>query len=292
MNQELIKSIKDHYHIQGHLRSIKTISGYPHIRILSFDKDYFIKKVNKIHCQDINTLYHYLSRSDYVELPIKTINNEYGLQFKNELFLLYPILEEVKDEIPAFWWAKTLESIHNIAVNPSDFNLQYDMDKECFELLKQANELFSDGIKEHINILLDNYYDTSKSKEIVLSHGDPNDSNVMRYKTQFLLIDTEGTLLLPREYDIQRLFCNEVNKENNFDEIDKYINLFFDNYPNHLDMKLFKKIYVMDLLRTFSWLNLVIQDSSRIDYNRQIIELEKYKESILSAKHNKVLRKL
>ena len=127
---------------------------------------------------------------------------------------------------------------------------------------------------------------------MVLSHGDPHDNNVMNNNTNIRLIDTDGARLLPREFDIARLFFNEVNREKDIDKIEKYINIFFYNYKNIIDMNLLKQIYVTDLLRSFSWLNLVTRDETRGDLLRQKAELKKYEESILSERHEKVLRKI
>ncbi len=292
MEIELIKKIIESYEINGSLKDIKTKKGYPHIQKISFDEDYIIKKIKKIYCKDINTLYDYLSQSDYVELPMKTIDGNYGLSYNDELYILYPRLKKFKGKMASFWWAKALESIHQIPFNENDFDNEYTIDTECFTLLNEANGLFSDKVKKQINDLLSKYYNDAKVNKMVLSHGDPYDSNVMNNKTYLRLIDTDGARLLPKEFDIGRLFYNEVIREKDLDEIYKYINIFFYNYRDKVDINLLQKIYVMDLLRTFSWLNLVTRDKSRADYARQIEELKNYKESILSERHQKVLKKL
>ncbi len=292
MSEEFIKIISDCYGIKSMLKKVRNIKSYPHIKKLFFDNDYILKKVNKIYCKDINTLYNYLSNSSYVELPLKTINDKYGIRINDELFILYPYIKKINSEIQSFYWAKALESIHDISINVEDFNQEYTIGKECFTLLNKSSELISSKLKKQISKLLDKYYHDLKIDKMVLSHGDPHDNNVMNNNTYIRLIDTDGARLLPREFDIARLFFNEVNREKDIDKIEKYINIFFYNYKNIIDMNLLKQIYVTDLLRSFSWLNLVTRDETRGDLLRQKAELKKYEESILSERHEKVLRKI
>lgn len=294
MSAELIKYMRNKYNITGDLRKVTTIDGYPHVNILSFDRDYFIKKVNRVYCRDINTLYNYLSNSKFVFLPTKTIDGEYGFVFNNEVYVVYPVLEEMHANIQSFWWGIALKNVHNIEVKRTDFTRNYSIDSESFDLFNKAKESIDEDIKRIFGEMLDMYYFNGEinPETMVLSHGDPNDSNVMMHKTNIGLIDTEGMRLLPREYDIQRLFYNEVNKGLDINEIDKYIHVFFYNYGNNVDMRLLKKLYVTDFIRTFSWLSLVTKDLSRDDIVRQKCELEKYKASILSGMHSKVLKRM
>lgn len=294
MSGELIKQIANEYNIIGNIRKIITVDGYPHINILSSDRDYFIKKVNKIYCKNISTLYNYLSGSGFVFLPIKTINGEYEFVFDDEIYVVYPIFEEINTSIQSSWWGVALKSVHDIEVKLSDFSQDYSIDNESFSLFDGAKEIIDENIKRNLVEMLNTYYfnDKVNPETMVLSHGDPNDSNVMICKNNMGLIDTEGMRLLPREYDIQRLFYNEVNKGLDIGEIDKYIHAFFYNYGNNVDMKLLKKLYVIDLIRTFSWLSLITRDLSRDDIIRQKNELEKYKASILSGMHSKVLKRI
>ena len=292
MEEDFIKIIKDSYGIEGDLKKIKDMDSYPHMKKLSFNEDYVLKKVNKIYCKDINKLYEYLSKSGYVLLPNKTIDGKYGININNELYILYPKVKKINGDIRSFYWAHALNSIHNINVDENDFDTNYSINEESLSLLHESSELLSNKMNKRIHKLLEKYYNDTKVDSLVLSHGDPYDSNVMNDRTRISLIDTDGARLLPREFDIARLFYNRVNKEEDIDEIDKYINLFFCNYHNEVDMKLLKEIYVMDLIRSFSWLNLINNQPEREDYKRQMKELNKFKESILSERHAKVLKKL
>lgn len=292
MSEEFIKIIRECYGITTPLKKVENIKSYPHIKRLQFDNDYVLKKVNKIYCKDIDTLYNYLSNSSYVELPLKTIDNKYGIKINDELYILYPYIKKIDSEIKSFYWAKALESIHNILIDTNDFNQEYTIDNECFTLLSKSTELINSKLKKQINKLLDKYYYDLKVDKLVLSHSDPHDNNVMNDNTNIRLIDTDGARLLPREFDIARLFFNEVNREKDMGKIEKYINIFFYNYNNVININLLKQIYITDLLRCFSWLNIVVNDETRSDIFRQKNELRKFEESLLSERHEKVLRKL
>lgn len=292
METDFIKQIKDNYDIKGDFKNIKNIDGYPHIQRISFEDDFILKKINKIYCKDIETLYNYLSQSTYVELPLKTIDGNYGLSINDKQYILYPRIKKIKGPIQSFWWAKALESIHNIPVDVNDFNQEYTIEHEAFSLLEQSSEIVSNKARKVLYRLLDKYYQDRNVNKMVLSHGDPYDKNVMNDKTHIKLIDTDGVRLLPEEFDIARLFYNEVNGEDDLKKIDQYINIFFYNYKNEIDMNLLKKLYVMDLIRSFSWLSIITKDNTRADLTRQKEELKEFKEGILSGRHEKVLKKL
>lgn len=296
MDKALIDKFKNSYGILDELTVAKRIDGYPHVMSLSFgDKEYIVKRVQKIYCKSIETLYNYLSQSRYVELPIKTTDNRYGLMISGELFITYPLCQKPSENIKPEWWAKALRSIHNIDINTKDFSYDYNISEECFSLLKRTKGLFSEKLDRGIIKLLDDYYRGRNVGRIVLSHNDPYDDNVLVDNALFKLIDTDGARLLPEEFDIQKVFHNEVNRETNQDKIDNYIITFFRNYLNYgdsIDMGLLKKLYVIDLLRSLSWLALITRDKTREDYRRQIEELEKFKEGIISGRHHKILERL
>ncbi len=107
---------------------------------------------------------------------------------------------------------------------------------------------------------------------------------------KYKFIDTDGIRLLPKEFDIQRLFQNEIISGKSIDEILNYWNSFYSNYHNNIDIKLLKRLYVYDLVRVYSWLTLVSNDIKRVDKERQTKQLNLYQESILEDKHEKVLK--
>ena len=293
MDKVLVDKIRDSYGISGELTAVKRIDGYPHIIMLSFgDEEYVVKKVQKIYCKSIDTLYNYLSHSSYVELPLKTVDNSYGLMINGNLFITYPLRQKKKGRIQSFWWAKALWNIHNINVNPDDFCGEYSITEESFSLFNSAKKFFSDDLNRCVVQLLDKYYKECEVKKLVLSHADPYDDNVMINRSYIKLIDTDGARLLPKEFDIQRLFHNEVNVENDLNEIDKYINIFLCNYGSNIDLDVLRELYVMDLLRSLSWLFLVTRDKTRADNERQLEELARFEESILSGRHQNVLKRL
>ena len=44
MNDAFVNYLKEKYNINSSLKNINDLKGYPHIKILSFEKDYILKK--------------------------------------------------------------------------------------------------------------------------------------------------------------------------------------------------------------------------------------------------------
>ena len=61
---------------------------------------------------------------------------------------------------------------------------------------------------------------------------------------KYKFIDTDGIRLLPKEFDIQRLFQNEIISGKSIDEILNYWNSFYSNYHNNIDIK-YKYCYLV-----------------------------------------------
>ena len=291
MKEEILNKLIKNYNINIPI-TINNMFSYPHIYFLKTKEDiFFLKIINKVYCKDINTLYKYLNNINCVEIPIKTINGDYYLKNNLEDMILYKYLNKCNNNPSSKWWAESLKKIHQINVNNNDFINYFNIVNEMNTLFFNANKYIDDNIKEKINSLINNTKGLNNNIKYVLSHSDPNASNVMIDSGEFKLVDTDGMKLLPKEFDIQRLLCNKVINSNNLNDVYIFWNEFINNY-NNIDINLLKKIYVYDLIRVFCWLTIVSNDLKRVDRQRQLKELELYKKSILDDRHLKVLKKL
>ena len=292
MKKELLTIIKTYYDFNC-IEDIKRIKkDYPHILELNTNNGNFILKIiSKLYCESVDMLYNYLSSLDNVLIPEKTINNKYSININDKTIIIYKKILEIKEDLSPIWWANNLEKIHNLSIDKKFFqNYELLLCEETITLFNLAASYFNDNIKKKLVKLLECYDYKYISDEVVLCHSDPNNSNVMIDGLKYKFIDTDGIRLLPKEFDIQRLFQNEIISGKSIDEILNYWNSFYSNYHNNIDIKLLKRLYVYDLVRVYSWLTLVSNDIKRVDRERQTKQLNLYQESILEDKHEKVLK--
>lgn len=277
--------------------TIEVMEGYPHIYELKLLKEEFlVKKVKNIYCKNIDKLYGYLKNSNYILLPQINLNGSYSIIFNNSKYLVYKKVSEINDSPSAIWWSNSLSSIHNTEVCMDDFT-NFNLYNETLSILNSASKYFDDKIKTKIKVLLNMVSnENKKEKKLVLSHSDPCDKNVMLDDNLYKIIDTDTMRLLPKEFDIQRLLHNILINSSSIDYLMKYWQDFLISYEknscDNIDVNLLKKIYIYDLIRTFSWLTLVSNDPSRADYQRQRVELNLYQTSIVEDKHIKFLKKI
>lgn len=280
---------------------IKFVNQYPHVFIICFPTyNLFVKKINKdkMNCQNLDILYQKLSNNKYIELPKKTIDDKFCFYHNEEIVIVYKELSNTKTRPTSQWWSNCLSSIHNTEIEDISFlPSKLSLEEETFNLLNSVNNTFDSLLKHKINTLLNSFDDfKNDSKKLCLSHSDPYDDNVMQYKGEYKLIDTDGMRLLPKEFDIQRLLHSYVNCFSNDKELLSFWHSFLDNYEKQINgkvnIKLLKHIYVYDIIRVLSWLSIVCTDETRLDLKRQKEQLKLYKDSFIEEKHLKVLKKI
>ena len=299
--KSILKYIIDSYNVKcdPSLIEIYQLNQYPHILKLKFpDHNLILKRIqkSKTHCDSINQLYSDLSCIKCVEKPLLTKNGEYTLTIHDQILLLYEKLQELNHSPGPIWWANCLGDIHNITPN-KNYKCHYSNDfyYQTFSILLKAEKYISNDRKKKIYKLLKSIdRDTiNEEQDMVLCHNDPYDLNVMFSNGGYKLIDTDGMGLSPREYDIQRLMYNYAINTNSIDNIIRFWKLFKENYEKKtrkkINIKLLQNIYLMDLIKSMSWLYLVCNDSSRSDRQRQQEQLALFEKSLDNDIHSKVL---
>lgn len=281
---------------------IYSFEQYPHIfRLESNNCSFFIKQVDKsrINCKDLNILYSDLATIDCIEKPILTKDKKYVSLFDDKIILLYKELEKIQKNPDSVWWSKCLSNIHNICLNneymayfPNDFYNQ------TIDLLNSVKKFMEPEIETKIMELLMklDYKDLDLNMNMVLCHNDPYDLNVMASNGEYRLIDTDGMGLSPKEYDIQRLIWNHLINSNEVDNSIEFWCSFKNNYElnviEKIDTNLLKQLYILDLIRTISWLYIVCNDLSRKDRERQKEQLNLFERSFHNDNHLKILKKI
>ncbi len=298
----LLNHIMNNYNIKTDKSLIKIFQfkQYPHIfKLQCPNYALFIKMVDesRIHCKNLNQLYLDLSKVSYIEIPVMTKNEEYFSLFRKQYILLYKELEEIKDTPNSLWWSNCLGSIHNIVVNKNYKNFYTNnFYNQTIELLNEAKEFITQERMIKITDLLKkvNLENIDKIENMVLCHNDPYNLNVMQTNTCYKLIDTDGMGLSPKEYDIQRLLYNNLINSNDIDSSLYFWDSFKENYEANINGKininLLKNIYILDLIRTTSWLYIICNNISRKDRKRQQEQLNLFEKSFDNNNHCKILK--
>lgn len=300
----LLKYIFEKYNIECNLELIKVSQLYQYPNILKMQCPNYnliikIIKQSKTYCDNINQLYYDLSSINCIEIPMMTRDGNYILSIDNQILLLYEELKEIKQNPSSLWWSNCLGSIHNIKFN-KNYKCYYPNNfyNQTLNLLSAAEKYILPNRKNKIYQLLNNVNIeiVNKKYDFNLCHNDPYNLNVMVSKHGYKLIDTDGMGLSPKEYDIQRLICNYVVNTNDIDDVINFWNSFRINYEkktsNKININFFKNIYILDLIRTISWLYIVSNDLSRLDRKRQQEQLNLFEKSIDNNNHYKVLKKI
>lgn len=305
MEKELLfQHIINDYDIKEKISSskINSFEQYPHIfRLKSNNRSFFIKQVekNRINCEDLNVLYSDLTNITCIEKPILTKDKKYVSLFADKIILLYEELEQIEKKPDSIWWSKCLSNIHNICVNNRCMGyFQNVFYKQTIDLLNSAKKFMGPEIETKIIKLLMELDDKclELNKNMVLCHNDPYDLNVMTINGEYRLIDTDGMGLSPKEYDIQRLMWNHLIDSNEVDNSLSFWCSFKDNYElnviEKIDTNLLKQLYILDLIRTTSWLYIVCNDLTRKDIERQKEQLKLFERSFYNDNHAKILKKI
>lgn len=296
------KYIIDKYNVKFDLFKVSQLDQYPHIFKMEGPEYNLIIKIiqkSKTYCYSINQLYLDISSINCVEKPILTRDGKFTVSIGNKIVLLYEELQELKQNPSAIWWSNCLGSIHSIKVN-KNYKCYYPNDfyNQTLKILSEAEKYILPKRKNKIYQLLKDVDAevVSNKNNMTLCHNDPYNLNVMSSKQGYKLIDIDSMGLSPKEYDIQRLIYNYVINSNNIDEVIEFWTLFRDNYEkkisNNINIDLLKNIYVLDLIRTISWLYIVSNDMSRVDRKRQKEQLDLFERSLDDNRHCKILSSL
>lgn len=300
----IIKHIEEMYSFKDKLynENIFQLKDYPHIfkiEVTNYNLIAKIIKKSKIYCTNINKLYHDLSTIEYIEIPMLTNDKKYGVSDKDEIMLLYEELQNIKVNPGPIWWSDCLGSIHAIKYeNYYKHYLPFDYYEQTIRLFALAEKFIPNDKKSKIYSLLAKVNIDKLNKKLCfkICHNDPYNLNIMQSVDEFKLIDTDGIGLSPKEYDIQRLLYNNVINFNCIEDVMNFWEIFKNNYEyktsDSIDIELLKNIYILDFIRTISWLYIVSNDFSRVDRLRQKEQLNLFEKSLDNDSHCKILRNI
>lgn len=277
---------------------MENITGYPLLKVLNFENKVIILKslpFSEERLQWLEVVYNRLSFKENLSSPIKNIENKYISKVANECFILFEFYENSNCTKPsAEWWANTLFNVHNIQINTNKKITQDFTDTK--ELFINGSRYMSNKISSFVSKLNDQIsLFEKKSYSLILNHGDPLDSNVMKYNNNFILMDFENSFLAPKEYDIQRHLCDYVIHSNSSENFREYCRSFIDKYEDlggKIDLDMLIYLFKLDFCRTISWLHIVVQDRNRKDFKRQNEDLKMFLKAIENSYISNMIEEL
>lgn len=290
-------AINNNYNLKHMVEEFLDIEGYPHIKSgISKDGGLILKylKYNKSYLRFLEDVYSYICDIEEVNVPLVNKNDCYITLYKKKAFIIFERLQLPKEVPSAKWWAKTLSKIHAI---PAFRELRIirisKLVLEVSNILNNSKKYMSSDIYAMLSKLLYSV-DSEKIYTVycVLNHGDALDSNVLKYKETYKIIDFESACLAPREYDIQRKMWDYAINCRSTDMIEKFWEEFISEYiisNQEIDISLLYDLYVIDFCRTICWLFIVSSDKTRMDYSRQKIESIRFVDALRKGKIHKML---
>jgi|GEM_PF-5360511 len=295
---------------------------YPHITKINIgDETYYLKElvVNETRRDWIEKVYsHFEYCSDYVH-PMK---NEFGTYTyvptkRNDInssgksnaycYLLTKEQEEIRKKPSVKWWAECLANAHNSNLRNDfseltlgDIKREYGNSlviipsySDVIARLKSVSNIIENDVMNLINSILPEDSDANiLAQRGVFVHGDPLISNVLFNDNQYVLFDFESSGISVKEYDIQRLFTDIATNCKTLNEVDDFVRGFMDEYElvgQSINSTLLDYVFRLDLIRTIFWLYEMSMSYNRQDFERQTIELEKYKAALRSGLYHRVI---
>lgn len=298
------------------------LSGYPHIaKIIIRQEVYYLKElvINKSRREWIERVYLNLESYNHYIHPLKNEHGSFTLaptggsdirfvEKTNEYCYLLTRESGSKEKNPtAGWWARSLANLHN-SVFQGDYSvitlkeIESKYDKSLIILPKYSSVMNKlDRMKSIIeqdvvnlikSIIPDNLDAFVLKQRGCFVHGDPLNSNVLIDNSNFILFDFESSGISVKEYDIQRIFTDIATNCVELNDVDTFVRDFIDSYEligETINITLLDYIYRLDLIRTIIWLYEVSLSYNRQDYERQLLELEKYKAALRSGFYHRVI---
>lgn len=303
MKEKIVKKIIENYHVgdNSQIVRIAPLVSYPHMFRIEFPEKTLIAKqmsASRLYCTDFDNVYQALSNSQYVEIPLMTKNGNYTLNMGEQLLFLYRELQEINIPPSPIWWAECLASIHTL--DEKDYFEQYfsqNIYHETVNLFNIAQPFIEPRIRAKMAELL-SHVDSKiiTSANFTICHNDPYNKNVMQKDGKYHIIDTESMGLSPKEFDLQRLLHNYVISLKNEDEVIAFWHYFKNEYEHlnesKINQELLKSIYLLDIIRSMSWLYTICSQIDRDDLARQSEALREFNESISCDVHKRILKKI
>ena len=296
-NTKIVDMIVNHYDIFDNRRDLRVepLKYYPHIQIIkSSEKSYYLKMKTGI-SNAYDRLYEALSKCVMIHMPQKTTKGHYAFEDEGKCYFLYEKLRQCSAMPVPHWWGTLLNCIHGCEIEYEGLinNELLDIDFSL-SLFRKAETLMNCDIKRAMFKLIDkvNLPSNLLSAPRVLSHTDLGPENTMLDSSRFKIIDSEGSCLLPAEYDLQHLiwaFSTEINHFNDWVKFSRDVCMQYINSGRQIDKIMLDYLYRVDFIKSVSWLYLISECDCRKDRPRQLMELHKFNRTIASQYHDSIL---
>ena len=295
-----VNVINSHYILNGAVREITKIDGYPHVMIAKMENGSVIAKelcFLEEKLDFLEKLYAKLEAVTEANIPLLNSEGRYISRSGEAGVLLFEELEVPETYPSAKWWAGILAKLHLLDLPGCKKKILIaDYLDEVTSLLSGAKQYMAPDIKNILGQMLDEVsWDRKIETQMIVNHGDPLNSNVMLKQDEFRVIDFENACVAPKEYDIQRRMWDFAIECDDPDEMMAYWNEFkceYEAQSEHLviNRELLCYLYIIDFCKTMCWLYLVSTDEKRVDYKRQKKECDHFEDALRKGNIQRMLR--
>ncbi len=289
-----IKEILKEYQIDASFCSCRQLLQYPHIFNITTDgEEYFLKVLNDRLDFNYNELFNILSNNTNVLLPCKTMSGFYFVPKNNNCYFLYKRIEKPVSYPTADCWARMIAGIHQLNYdefgqgNTEPIDLLFE---QTVTMFKKAIPYMTSPLKKEMFVFFKKYKkNICADEELVISLIDPSKDNILFFEGYYKFIDLENCSINYKEYDFQHLMWNLMSDFLKKEDISDFWRLFKNEYESITGMlvnkSLLLNVYILDFIRSISWLVIVVNDKNRGDWTRQYNDLQKISESVEQGTH-------
>ena len=269
---------------------------YPHITfLLGQNKDFVLKKIICRSGVDYDKLFQMLSSCGVVLIPCVSQEYSYYYQDQTGTYLLYPRINNTTVTISTKWWATSFARLHGLDAKKFDFKYTCFDEKNTVEqwLLRSAPYFDKDILSEMRWMLSLASYERESACDLVVSHMDASFYNVLTNNKQLFMIDSENCAISPKEFDIQHLLWNQLLIIDQKDEFSSFFYELLSEYETQagkiININILKQTFILDFVKSISWLTWITKNNERDDYKRQKKELDSLCEKIRNGFHRTLI---
>lgn len=270
-NESLVTSIENYSYVY---RVVSEIAGYI-VKKLSYSKQRF---------DSLNQAFHKLKTLDFVEKPIKTLNEEYLSKYKDFMYIVFHMIDEIEVLPSATWWGETIAQIQKVDKSDVDgISINSQWIETGKSLFSSAKPFLDENISDKIAFMFQDAFVGLKEIDHYPScflHGDLSEGNVLIDNQEYRIIDFDRFGVGPKEYDLQRLIWMKMEHEKSFEKMEVFVKELIISYEKCgmelVDRKLLWYLMEMDFVQAFCWLNIVVRDPERGDREGNLVMLTHY----------------
>jgi Ser/Thr protein kinase RdoA (MazF antagonist) len=285
-------------------RPASLLAGYPHIAVIATTTGPLVVKriaASPARASWFNDLYNTLAARHWAATPCRTRAGTHIIACGDFVVIALDWLPAPMLRPTPRWWAATLAELHSLHWTTPGTRTLNVIDHRAAgpaaDLVDTAHHVLPTDVRASLLRPLDEcpaVHPMDDLTEVVVSHGDPNTSNVRGVAMKLLDFDRSGFAF--REYDLQRLLWFRATEQPHDARVllafwDEFTQVYQERSGYKIQDDRLRALYNIDVAKAAAWLALVATDPTRTDRERQARTLTRLLEVLRHRSVDKILRK-